>query len=52
MVAERVYYNKMDRFKRDKRRQGHDYANIKYCDIANGSGVRTSLFVSGCRPPL
>ncbi len=24
------------------------YANIKYCDIANGTGVRTSLFVSGC----
>lgn len=24
------------------------YANIKYCDIANGAGVRTSLFVSGC----
>lgn len=25
------------------------YSNIKYCDIANGVGVRTSLFVSGCR---
>lgn len=24
------------------------YGNIKYCDIANGVGVRTSLFVSGC----
>ena len=24
------------------------YANIKYYDIANGPGVRTSLFVSGC----
>lgn len=24
------------------------YANIKTCDIANGIGVRTSLFVSGC----
>jgi anaerobic ribonucleoside-triphosphate reductase activating protein len=24
------------------------YANIKKCDIANGSGVRVSLFVSGC----
>jgi len=24
------------------------YANIKTCDIANGPGVRTSLFVSGC----
>ncbi len=23
-------------------------ANVKYCDIANGTGVRTSLFVSGC----
>lgn len=26
-----------------------NYANIKYCDIANGVGVRTSVFVSGCR---
>lgn len=26
-----------------------NYANIKYNDIANGYGVRTSLFVSGCR---
>ena len=26
-----------------------NYANIKYCDIANGPGVRTTLFVSGCR---
>ena len=26
-----------------------NYANIKYCDIANGEGVRTSLFVCGCR---
>lgn len=25
-----------------------NYGNIKYCDIANGEGVRTSLFVSGC----
>lgn len=25
-----------------------NYATIKYCDIANGPGVRTSLFVSGC----
>ncbi len=25
-----------------------DYAEIKYCDIANGSGTRTTLFVSGC----
>lgn len=24
------------------------YANIKYYDIANGAGIRTSLFVSGC----
>lgn len=24
------------------------YGNIKYCDIADGEGVRTSLFVSGC----
>ena len=26
-----------------------NYGNIKYFDIANGVGVRTSLFVSGCR---
>lgn len=26
-----------------------NYSTIKYCDIANGEGVRTSLFVSGCR---
>ena len=25
------------------------YSNIKYCDIADGEGVRTTLFVSGCR---
>lgn len=25
-----------------------NYASIKYNDIANGDGVRTSLFVSGC----
>ena len=26
-----------------------NYASIKSCDIANGPGVRVSLFVSGCR---
>lgn len=26
-----------------------NYGNIKNCDIANGPGVRISLFVSGCR---
>ena len=26
-----------------------NYCNIKNCDIANGTGVRVSLFVSGCR---
>lgn len=25
-----------------------NYAEIKYCDVANGPGIRTSLFVSGC----
>ena len=25
-----------------------NYAEIKTCDIANGEGVRVSLFVSGC----
>lgn len=24
------------------------YSNIKYFDVANGPGIRTSLFVSGC----
>ncbi len=26
-----------------------NYSVIKHCDIANGTGVRTVLFVSGCR---
>lgn len=26
-----------------------NYGEIKLCDIANGVGVRTSIFVSGCR---
>ena len=26
-----------------------NYAEIKHFDIANGEGVRTTLFVSGCR---
>ena len=26
-----------------------NYAGIKYCDSANGTGCRTVLFVSGCR---
>ena len=26
-----------------------NYSAIKYCDIANGTGCRTVLFVSGCR---
>ena len=26
-----------------------NYAEIKNCDIANGPGVRVSLFVSGCK---
>ncbi len=25
-----------------------NFGEVKYCDIANGEGVRTSLFVSGC----
>ena len=25
-----------------------NYASIRHCDIANGEGVRVSLFVSGC----
>ena len=25
-----------------------NYADIKYCDVANGLGVRVSVFVSGC----
>ena len=27
-----------------------NYAEIKTCDVANGPGVRVSLFVSGCTP--
>lgn len=26
-----------------------NYAEIKYMDVANGEGIRTSLFVSGCQ---
>lgn len=26
-----------------------NYGNIKYLDVANGDGIRTSLFVSGCK---
>lgn len=26
-----------------------NYAAVKYCDISNGTGCRTVLFVSGCR---
>ncbi len=26
-----------------------NYSGVKFCDIANGLGVRTVLFVSGCR---
>ena len=26
-----------------------NYGNIKNCDIADGDGVRVSIFVSGCR---
>ncbi len=26
--------------------------NLKKCDIANGIGVRVTLFVSGCTQPL
>ena len=26
-----------------------NYSGVKYCDIANGLGCRTVLFVSGCR---
>lgn len=25
-----------------------NYADIKYCDVANGIGIRVSIFVSGC----
>ena len=25
-----------------------NYASIRTCDVANGEGVRVSLFVSGC----
>ena len=29
-----------------------NYANIKTYSIENGTGVRVSLFVSGCTPSL
>ena len=32
-----------------RKRGSMNYSEIKYFDIANGEGVRTSLFVSGCR---
>ena len=32
----------------EKLRRRMNYANIKNCDIANGPGVRVTLFVSGC----
>ena len=28
---------------------GMNYGAIKKCDVANGEGIRTTLFVSGCR---
>ncbi len=31
------------------RRMLMNYSEIKYFDIANGAGIRTTLFVSGCR---
>ena len=36
-------------FSANDRNMSMNYANIKYYDIANGPGVRTSVFVSGCR---
>ena len=36
-------------YSRPPERLPMNYANIKYFDIADGEGVRTSLFVSGCR---
>ena len=32
-----------------EREKNMNYAGIKYCDVANGLGCRTVLFVSGCR---
>ena len=34
-------------FSANDRNMSMNYANIKYYDIANGPGVRTSVFVSG-----
>lgn len=34
---------------RSREESDMNYSAIKYCDIANGVGVRTVLFVSGCR---
>ena len=38
-----------DRGDRGKGASSMNYAKIVKCDIANGPGVRVSLFVSGCR---
>ena len=37
------------RVQRESREETMNYGNIKKYDIANGPGVRVSLFVSGCR---
>lgn len=33
----------------EKKEDSMNYGSIKNCDVANGPGVRISLFVSGCR---
>lgn len=40
--------NRRRELRRNFSRCSMNYANIKTCDIANGVGVRVSLFVSGC----
>lgn len=36
-------------FSEEERRRKMKYADIKEVDVANGPGIRVSLFVSGCR---
>lgn len=49
MVGVQLHFAAMGENSTIERGFGVNYSAIKYCDIANGEGVRTSLFVSGCR---
>lgn len=49
MAGVRLRFAAMDEDSTIERGFAVNYSAIKHCDIANGEGVRTSLFVSGCR---